>query len=77
MVTRQCMSVLKVLMAHKWGFPFNTPVDAAALGLVDYNLIVLQPMDLGTIKRRIEKGQYAHPDAVHPEMSLVFANAMR
>jgi hypothetical protein len=35
-------------------------------------------MDLGTIKRRLEKGHhYAHPDLVQPDIALVFANAMQ
>jgi len=40
--------------------------------------VIAQPMDLGTIKRRLEKGHfYAHPDLVQPDISLVFANAMQ
>lgn len=44
----------------------------------DYHKVITQPMDLGTIKRRLEKGHhYAHPDLVHPDIALVFANAMQ
>ena len=33
---------------------FNAPVDAAALGLRDYEAIVPHPMDLGTVKSRLQ-----------------------
>jgi hypothetical protein len=55
-VPRQCLSTLRQLMTHKWAFPFNQPVDAEKMGLVDYHKIVTQPMDLGTVKAQIEAG---------------------
>jgi len=58
-VGKQCLSVLKLLMAHKWGFPFNTPVDTVALGLTDYHKVhpiwisVLMPIDNTDIGLRV------------------------
>ncbi|KAA8536339.1 hypothetical protein F0562_028817 [Nyssa sinensis] len=45
---KMCRQVLTKLMKHKHSWIFNTPVDAAALGLHDYHQIIKQPMDLGT-----------------------------
>ena len=77
-VSRQCLGAVKHLMAHKWAWPFNEPVDATKMGLADYHSVVQTPMDLGTIKQGLEAGGvYAHPDQVAAHIRLVFANARR
>jgi len=47
---KQCQTLLKSLMTHKFGWPFNQPVDPIALNIPDYFDVIKQPMDLGTIK---------------------------
>ena len=37
---------------------FNVPVDPVALGLPDYFAIIKQPMDLGTVKKRLHSLEY-------------------
>lgn len=60
------LPVLKDLMDHEFGWVFNSPVDPVALGIPDYFTIVKHPMDLGTVKKRLEAGFYRLPE--------VFAN---
>ena len=36
----------------------STQVEAEALGLVDYHNIVTEPMDLGTVDDRVQRGYY-------------------
>ena len=50
--------VLRALWAHKFAGPFRQPVDAVRLNLPDYHTVVLHPMDMGTVKRRIENYWY-------------------
>nr|XP_020456743.1 bromodomain-containing protein 3-like isoform X2 [Monopterus albus] len=50
--------VIKSLWRHQFAWPFYHPVDAVALGLPDYHTIVKSPMDLGTIKKRLENNYY-------------------
>jgi hypothetical protein len=77
-VSRQCLAAVKHLMAHKWAWPFNEPVDATKMGLADYHSVIQTPMDLGTIKQGLEAGGvYTHPDQVAVHIRLVFANARR
>eukprot|EP00644_Phytophthora_capsici_P000089 jgi/Phyca11/99582/e_gw1.4.1232.1 len=38
--------------------PFNAPVDTTLKGLEDYSQIIKNPMDLRTIKTKIESGKY-------------------
>ena len=54
---------------------FNKPVDAEALGLVDYHTIVTQPMDLGSVRWHLELGDYDDHVAFHRDLRLVFKNA--
>jgi hypothetical protein len=72
--------ILSRLMAnpiHNRKGLFNKPVDPVALGLFDYHLIVTQPMDLGTIKKRLHAIAYQSRQEVADDVRLVFRNAMR
>ena len=76
-VHKQCLTSVRQLIAHKWGFPFATPVDPVALELPTYFDIIKEPMDLGTIKKLIEDGgKYVMAEEVDADVRLTFANAM-
>ncbi|RLN98387.1 hypothetical protein BBJ28_00010336, partial [Nothophytophthora sp. Chile5] len=55
---------------------FNTPVDPEALELPTYRSVVQHPMDLGTVKWRMEAGQYLELEDFVADVRLVFENAM-
>eukprot|EP00850_Spirogloea_muscicola_P026653 SM009087S24277 [mRNA] locus=s9087:87:569:+ [translate_table: standard] len=63
-------------MAHAWAWPFAAPVDVVGLGLTDYHVIIKRPMDLGTVKARLEAGGYDEVDDLEEDVALVFSNAM-
>ncbi|KAM1717929.1 hypothetical protein ACFX11_025707 [Malus domestica] len=73
---KSCSSLLEKLMKHKHGWVFNEPVDAAKLGLHDYHIIIKHPMDLGTIKSRLNKNWYKSPKEFAEDVRLTFQNAM-
>lgn len=50
--------VVNAVWRHQASHPFRSPVDTIKLGLTDYHDIIKRPMDLGTIKKRIENGFY-------------------
>ncbi|PIN16570.1 Transcription initiation factor TFIID, subunit BDF1 [Handroanthus impetiginosus] len=75
-VFKRCSSLLQRLMKHKHGWVFNEPVDAEAMGLVDYHDIIKHPMDLGTIKTRLSQNWYKSPREFADDVRLVFHNAM-
>uniref|UniRef100_A0A061R1V5 Bromodomain-containing protein 2 n=1 Tax=Tetraselmis sp. GSL018 TaxID=582737 RepID=A0A061R1V5_9CHLO len=72
-ISKQCLSVLKALQGHKWGWPFNHPVDTQQY--TDYLKVISHPMDLGTMRQRIESGHYTDPEQFAADARLVFANA--
>ena len=57
-----CEELLINLTADERAVPFLQPVDAARDGLLDYALIIRNPMDLGTILQRIRSGYYERDD---------------
>lgn len=72
----QCPAILKRLMTHKHAWVFNEPVDVKGLGLHDYFKIIQKPMDLGTIKKKLESATYLSPMEFAEDVRLTFSNAM-
>lgn len=67
-----CNEILEELFGKKhagYAWPFYKPVDTTLLELHDYRKVVKTPMDLGTIKQKMENRQYNN--------SIEFANDMR
>jgi hypothetical protein len=56
--------------------PFLEPVDWRGLELYDYPEVVKQPMDLGKIKRKLERKQYDTAAECASDIRLVWANCM-
>lgn len=55
--------------------PFRQPVDPQALGIPDYFDIVKKAMDLSTVKRKLDTGQYSDPWEYVDDVWLMFDNA--
>jgi len=72
----ECLEVLKGLQSHVHGWVFNGPVDPVDLGLHDYFDVIKRPMDLGTIKKRLENGCYHELKGFGGDVNLTFDNAM-
>uniref|UniRef100_A0A671V8E9 Bromodomain containing 3 n=1 Tax=Sparus aurata TaxID=8175 RepID=A0A671V8E9_SPAAU len=66
--------VIKSLWKHQFAWPFYQPVDAVALGLSDYHRIITSPMDLGTIKKRLENNYYWSASECMQDFNTMFTN---
>lgn len=55
--------------------PFRDPVDPHKLGIPDYFDIIKKPMDLQTIRRKIDTGMYKDPWEYVDDVWLMFDNA--
>ncbi|CAL5008748.1 unnamed protein product [Urochloa decumbens] len=73
---KQCGNLLKSLMSHVWAGPFLAPVDVVKLNIPDYFDIVKQPMDLGTVQKKMNAGMYSTPREFAADVRLTFSNAM-
>lgn len=56
---------------------FNQPVDAKLENLPDYHLIIERPMDLGTIKHKLNSKVYSSAHEFVDDVRLTFANAKK
>ncbi|KAL2934866.1 Transcription factor GTE1 [Bienertia sinuspersici] len=77
---REFGKLLYQITQHKWAWPFMKPVDVKGLGLHDYYQIIEKPMDISTIKNKMEAkdgGGYNHVREICADVRLVFKNAMK
>ncbi|XP_071980792.1 bromodomain-containing protein 2 isoform X1 [Engystomops pustulosus] len=66
--------VMKSLWKHQFSWPFRQPVDSVKLCLPDYHKIIKQPMDMGTIKRRLENNYYWSALECMQDFNTMFTN---
>ncbi|XP_078272535.1 bromodomain-containing protein 2-like isoform X2 [Rhinoraja longicauda] len=66
--------LMKALWKHQFAWPFYQPVDAMKLGLPDYHKIIKQPMDMGTIKKRLENNYYWSASECMQDFNTMFTN---
>ncbi|XP_061554300.1 bromodomain-containing protein 3-like isoform X2 [Phycodurus eques] len=66
--------VVKAVWRHHFAWPFYHPVDAVALKLPDYHTIITNPMDLGSIKRRLENNYYWSASECLQDFNTMFTN---
>ncbi|XP_029683002.1 bromodomain-containing protein 3-like isoform X5 [Takifugu rubripes] len=75
-----CSGVLKEMLSKRHyacAWPFYSPVDVVALGLHDYHDIIKQPMDLSTIRKKMDQGEYAEPAEFAADVRLMFSNCYK
>lgn len=65
---------MKIIWKHQFSWPFQQPVDAGKLNLPDYHKIIKQPMDLGTIKKRLENNYYWKAQEAIDDFQTMFDN---
>ncbi|KAF8527429.1 hypothetical protein BU17DRAFT_39590 [Hysterangium stoloniferum] len=71
---KKCREILKKLIAMPQSLIFRQPVDAELLGCPTYYEEVKEPMDFGTMSRKLDKRQYLTMEHFARDMLLVFDN---
>lgn len=77
---KYCQTILKELWNKKnyeIAYHFYYPVDVEAFGLRDYYDIVKQPMDLSTIRKKMDNREYRKPDQFASDVRLMLHNSFR
>ncbi|KAK6313920.1 hypothetical protein J4Q44_G00153790 [Coregonus suidteri] len=77
---RFCNCILKEMFTKRhaaYAWPFYKPVDTEALGLRDYHDIIMQPMDLGTIRKKMDGREYMDAQEFAADFRLMFSNCYK
>ncbi|XP_055703471.1 homeotic protein female sterile-like isoform X4 [Phlebotomus papatasi] len=77
---KSCNEILKELFSEKhirYAWPFYKPVDADLLGLYDYHDIIKKPMDLGTVKLKMDNREYKTAQEFAADVRLIFTNCYK
>ncbi|KAG8231635.1 hypothetical protein J437_LFUL011476 [Ladona fulva] len=77
---KACNEILKELFSKKhsgYAWPFYKPVDAELLGLHDYHDIIKKPMDLGTVKQKMDNREYRTAPEFAADVRLIFTNCYK
>ncbi|KAI8811861.1 Bromodomain-containing protein [Cladochytrium replicatum] len=72
-----CSQLLRELVSRKYAqynTPFLFPVDPIAQGVPHYFDIIKHPMDLSTVRKKLEQGEYGSMDEFQEDIRLMFRN---
>ncbi|BFG00841.1 bromodomain-containing protein 3-like [Drosophila madeirensis] len=75
-----CKKIIEELLDMKhchYAWPFYMPLNAENLGLTDYHDKIKKPMDLGSIKNKLENGHYSSVLEFAEDVRLVFSNCFK
>ena len=73
---RRMTKLVSNLIARNDAIPFREPVDWRGLELYDYPKVIKRMMDLGTIKKKLEKDKYSDAAECADDVRLVWKNCM-
>lgn len=68
------MKILSVCWKLKGAYWFYQPVDPVKFGILNYFDIITKPMDMGTIKKKLNYNSYNNPQEFIDDMRQVFKN---
>lgn len=74
---RFCLHVLDELAKPKYQaltYAFATPVDPVALNIPDYHSVIKKPMDLRTVREKLENGEHENAKEFEADVKLIFHN---
>lgn len=72
----RCNLLLQDMRSNPLAEWFGEPVDHVNLGLADYLQVIQTPMDLGTVGKKMERGQYMSVEDFAHDVRLVWQNAI-
>ena len=75
----QCREILQEIFHQRhlgYSWPFFKPLDASLffLGLSDYGTVIKQPMDLTTVKKKLDNGVYSTAEMFAADVRRIFKN---
>lgn len=75
-----CEKVLNEISKPRYSqesWPFMAPVDPVALNIPSYHSIIKKPMDFGTMRTKLDHGEYENAKEFEADARLVFQNCYK
>lgn len=72
-----CGAIMRNLKKHRDAAPFLHPVDYLKLNVPEYPKVIKHPMDLTSVDRKLNGGQYDKVEDFVAEIRLVFNNCFK
>ena len=72
---KKCKNILASLKKHRCSAPFLRPVDPITLNCPDYFEIIKEPMDLGTVEKKLRNNSYTSPYGFFTDVRKIWSNA--
>ncbi|KAJ1720646.1 hypothetical protein LPJ53_004754, partial [Coemansia erecta] len=69
-----CNRVLLHLQAQPSALEFMAPVDPIRQGVPTYFDVIKQPMDMGTVRKKLDRSQYSTPREFLTDLQLILSN---
>lgn len=73
-IQRKLAKLIVMVRRVKWAWPFNQPVDPVQLNIPDYFNIIKNPMDLGTVERKVLNNEYMDVYQFLDDVRLIWSN---
>lgn len=74
-IKESCLQIMDKVMKRPCAALFLEPVDPERDGAPNYYNVVKRPVDLGTIRKRLENDEYSNIGAWNRDMNLIWGNA--
>lgn len=74
---QECLRIISKLLQHRIATLFAQPVDPKLDNCLDYFDVIQNPMDLGTIKRKLQTNVYNRYSEFHSDVELIWKNAFK
>ena len=75
--TAAMTKIVNTLLRKPYSADFRKPLDFRSLGLDDYPQIIAKPMDLGTVKQKIERQGYMSVEQCADDIRLIWSNCKK
>lgn len=72
---KKCKNILNALKKHRAAAPFLRAVDPVLFDCPDYYDIIKEPMDLGTVERKLRNNAYSSPYQFFGDIRKIWSNA--
>eukprot|EP01016_Furgasonia_blochmanni_P018375 TRINITY_DN2088_c0_g1_i11.p1 TRINITY_DN2088_c0_g1~~TRINITY_DN2088_c0_g1_i11.p1 ORF type:complete len:217 (-),score=60.93 TRINITY_DN2088_c0_g1_i11:773-1423(-) len=75
--SKRLNALLQELMDNKESEAFRKPVDYKTLGLTDYPILIKNPMDLSTVKKKLKDHKYKYIEDCISDINLIWENCKK